>query len=113
MSATVDFELAMQNMAAMAPKAEQAAQLLAAMANPVRLLLLCTLLEGEKAVNDLVARTTISQSAVSQHLAKMRTLGLVATRREGQTIHYRVASQQVREIMATLYGIYCAPQPLG
>jgi ArsR family transcriptional regulator, virulence genes transcriptional regulator len=110
MSAVIDLDFAVMNMAAMAPKAEAAAQLLSAMANPVRLLLLCTLLEGEKSVNELVARCTISQSAVSQHLAKMRILGLVATRRDGQTIYYRVASQQVREVMATLYGLFCTPE---
>lgn len=92
----------------MAEKAEQAAQLLSAMANPTRLLILCALVEGEKPVNDLVARTPISQSAVSQHLGKMRALGLVTTRRDGQTIYYRLASEEVSAVLSTLYALFCA-----
>jgi ArsR family transcriptional regulator, virulence genes transcriptional regulator len=88
-------------------KAEEAAAFLGAMANPVRLLILCSLVDGEKSVTDLVAKATISQSAISQHLSKMRNLELVATRRDGQTIYYRLADNDVRKILGTIYGIFC------
>ena len=91
----------------MAEKATEAAELLSAMANPVRLLLLCSLVEGEKSVNELVIACGVSQSTVSQHLAKMRNLKLVATRRDAQTIYYRLASDEVQKVLTTLYGIYC------
>lgn len=91
----------------MEASAEQAAELLSALASPVRLLLLCALVEGEKSVTELISRTTHSQSAISQHLAKMRMLGLVATRREGQAIYYRLASAEAQQILASLYKIYC------
>jgi ArsR family transcriptional regulator, virulence genes transcriptional regulator len=95
--------------ATMETKAVEAAITLSAMANPVRLLVLCALVEGEKAVNDLVAFSGISQSAVSQHLAKMRNLKLVATRRDGQTIYYRLASPDVMRLLTVLNEIYCKP----
>lgn len=91
----------------MATKAAEAAELLSMMANPVRLLLLCSLVEGEKSVSELVAASDVSQSTVSQHLAKLRSLRLVATRRDAQTIYYRLASADVQKILTTLHGIYC------
>jgi DNA-binding transcriptional ArsR family regulator len=90
-------------------KAEEVAATLAAMANPKRLLVLCTLLSGEKSVGDLAGIVQLSPAALSQHLAKMRALRLVATRREGQTIFYSLASPEVRALLETLYRIYCAP----
>lgn len=90
-------------------KAAEAAALLASMANAKRLLVLCSLVEGEKSVGELAALAGLSQSALSQHLAKMRLLGLVATRREAQTIFYRLASDKVRVLLETLYRLYCAP----
>ncbi|WP_051356921.1 ArsR/SmtB family transcription factor [Azorhizobium doebereinerae] len=91
------------------PRAEEAAALLASMANAKRLLVLCHLVERERSVGELAAFAGLSQSALSQHLAKMRLQGLVATRREGQTIHYRLASREVRAVLETLYGLFCAP----
>lgn len=90
-------------------KADEVAATLAAMANPKRLLVLCTLLSGEKSVGDLADIVQLSPAALSQHLAKMRALRLVATRREGQTIFYSLASPEVRALLETLYRIYCAP----
>ena len=78
------------------------------MANPTRLMMLCQMVEGEKSVGELVARTSLSQGAVSQHLAKMRAQGLVATRREARSIYYRLASREAIKVLQTLYGIYCA-----
>lgn len=92
--------------------AARAARLLAAMANPRRLVVLCHLLEGEKPVGELARIVGLSLPALSQHLAKMRALDLVATRRDGQSIHYRLASTEVAEVLATLYRLYCAPAGL-
>ena len=88
--------------------AERACGLLSAMANTHRLMVLCRLLDGEKSVNALASGVGLSQSAISQHLAKLRERGLVATRREAQTIYYGIASDEVRSILSTLYGLYCA-----
>lgn len=91
-------------------KAEEVSALLTAMANPKRLLVLCTLLSGEKSVGDLAEIVRLTPAALSQHLGKMRALRLVATRRDGQTIYYRLASAEVRVVLDTLYRVYCAPQ---
>lgn len=88
--------------------AGRASDLLGSMANPRRLLVLCKLVEGEMSVNALAEAVGLSQSALSQHLAKLRQKGLVATRREGQTIYYRVAGDEVGAILSTLHGLYCA-----
>ncbi|CCD93891.1 putative transcriptional regulatory protein, Ars family [Bradyrhizobium sp. ORS 375] len=89
-------------------KAEEAARLLSAMANPKRLMVLCNLIDGERAVGELAEQVGLRQAALSQHLAMMRALDLVATRRDGQTIYYRLASDEVREVLQTLYRLYCA-----
>jgi DNA-binding transcriptional ArsR family regulator len=91
-------------------KAEEAARVLAAMANAKRLMALCHLLEGEKSVGQLAELVGLAPAALSQHLARMRDLRLVETRRDGQTIHYRLASAEVAEILGTLYRLYCAPR---
>ena len=92
-------------------RAEEASRLLGAMANSKRLLILCNLLSREMNVSELMARAGIGQSPMSQHLSKLRALGLVETRREGQQVYYRLASDNVRQVLETLYGIYCAPEP--
>lgn len=93
----------------MRASAGAAARLLKALANEHRLLVLCHLLEGERSVGQLNAELDLSQSALSQHLAVLREDGLVATRRESQTIYYRVASAAIATILGALQGIYCAP----
>lgn len=90
-------------------KAAQAAILLGSMANAKRLLVLCNLIDGERSVGELAAIVGLSPAALSQHLGKMRALDLVATRRSAQTIFYRLASSEVRQVLQTLYKIYCAP----
>ena len=90
-------------------KAEEVAATLAAMANPKRLLVMCTLLAGEKSVSDLAEIVQLSPAALSQHLGKMRALRLVSTRRDGQTIYYSLASAEVKTLLETLYQVYCAP----
>lgn len=97
------------NVAELEPRAEEAAQLLTAMANPKRLLILCNLIEQERSVGELSRIVQLEQSPLSQHLSKLRALGLVKTRRDGQTIFYRLASEPVTKVLVTLYDIYCRP----
>lgn len=91
------------------PRADEAAELLTAMANAKRLLILCHLLGNELCVGELSARVGLAQSPLSQHLARLRALRLVATRREGQMILYRLASDGVADLLGTLNAIYCRP----
>jgi len=89
-------------------KAGRATSHLKAMANSSRLLILCQLAEGEKSVGDLERLVGLSQSGLSQHLALLRRKGIVATRREAQSIYYSLASKEAAAIMATLYEVFCA-----
>jgi DNA-binding transcriptional ArsR family regulator len=89
-------------------KAAEAADLLKLLANENRLLILCRLaVKGEMAVNDLAQAVKLSQSALSQHLAKMREEDLVATRREAQTVFYRIADPNAARLLTLLKTIYC------
>jgi len=90
-------------------KAEEAARLLAALANAKRLMALCHLLEGEKSVGQLAELVGLAPPALSQHLARLRDLRAVETRRDGQTIYYRLASPEITAVLETLYRVYCAP----
>lgn len=90
------------------PKSQQIANLLTALANQKRLMIMSHLFEGEHSVNSLAAKVGLSQSALSQHLAKLRNLRLVETRREGQTIYYRSASQAAHTVVETAYKVYSA-----
>ena len=93
----------------MIEKATYVAQVLKALANPSRLLVLCRLVEvGESRVGDLVEFVGLSQSALSQHLAVMREEGIIAFERDGQTLHYRIADPRVGSLLGTLYRLYCA-----
>jgi DNA-binding transcriptional ArsR family regulator len=88
--------------------AGDAAQLLKMLANEHRLLILCRLAaERELSVGELMKSVKLAQSALSQHLAKMREEGLVATRRDAQTIFYRIADRNVARILMLLKSIYC------
>ena len=92
-------------------QANQVAEILQILANGRRLFVLCQLQElGEANVTTLAAAARLSQSALSQHLAKLRAEGLVAFRREGQTLWYRIADPRVEELMATLHRLFC-PAP--
>lgn len=92
----------------LAEKSDTAAGLLAAMANPSRLMILCHLLNEELTVSQIAERVKLNQSPLSQHLARLRALGLVKTRRDGQSIYYRLASREVEAVLNTLYALYCA-----
>lgn len=96
------------DLAELEAKAAEAAALLKLMANENRLLILCRLaLKGEMAVGDLAAAVGLSQSALSQHLAKMRAEGLLATRREAQAVFYRIADANAQRLLMLLKDIYC------
>ena len=89
--------------------AGEAAEMLSALANTNRLMILCHLLNGEMSVLPLAEAVGMSQSALSQQLAKLRALRLVTTRRDGRTIYYSVASDHAARILELLHDIYCAP----
>ena len=88
--------------------AADAARLLRVLGNEKRLMVLCLLVGGERSVTEINARLQLSQSALSQHLALLREDGLVATRREAQTIYYSLVEGPAQRIIDTLHGIYCA-----
>lgn len=94
----------------MAAHAEAASRMLKSLANAQRLRILCLLASEERSVGALFELLDLSQSALSQHLARLRDEGLVTTRREAQTIHYRLAEGPAQQLIKTLYGIYC-PTP--
>lgn len=97
-----------KSMAQLERKAGEAAGLLKLLANENRLLILCRLaIAGELSVGSLANAAGLSQSALSQHLAKMREDGLLATRRDAQTIYYRIADQNAAQLLAALKDIYC------
>ena len=93
--------------AALTDKAGQATRLLKSLANDRRLLILCHLSENEKSVGELERLVDLSQSALSQHLARLRRDNLVQTRREAQTIYYSIASPEADAVLQTLYNLYC------
>lgn len=89
--------------------AGEAAALLRALSNEKRLMILCQLGEGELSVGQLLPLVGLSQSALSQHLAKLRDEALVSTRRDGTTVFYRIADPAVLKVIAVLAEIYCPP----
>lgn len=95
-------------------RADEVAALLKGLANPRRLLLLCKLVElGRAPVGDLAREVGLSQSALSQHLARLRDEGVVTFDRSGQTLFYRIADPRIETLLATLYQLYCAPDALN
>lgn len=96
-------------------RADVAARLMKALSNEHRLLVLCHLIgEGELSVGALVQAVGLSQSAMSQHLARLREDGLVSFRREAQTLYYRVSDPAAARVIAVLKDVYCPePEPFG
>ncbi|WP_113906605.1 ArsR/SmtB family transcription factor [Aliidiomarina celeris] len=84
-----------------------AEQLLKSLANGNRLMVLCHLVSGEKSVGELERQLELSQSALSQHLAKLRAQGIVDYRKEGTTAYYRITDPKAMEILSALYDMYC------
>jgi DNA-binding transcriptional ArsR family regulator len=97
------------NVDAMEAAADRASDLLKALANRHRLLIICQLIDGERSVGDLAGFLGLRDSTVSQHLALLRRDGLVAARRDAQTIYYSIASDAAREVLSVLYRVYCTP----
>jgi len=97
---TIDF-------AAMANNVERAEKLLKILANKNRLMILCSLQDTEMSVSALNEAVPLAQSALSQHLAALRKANIVDTRREGQTIYYRVVDKHAQAMLGTLYGLFC------
>ena len=99
------------NEKALQKKAAELEQMLRVIANQRRLLILCKLLEQREANVALLSRAArLSQSAVSQHLAKMRQAKLVSFRRKSQTIWYRIADSRIEKLFASLERIFCPPR---
>jgi ArsR family transcriptional regulator, virulence genes transcriptional regulator len=92
-------------------KAAEAARLLTLLANEHRLAILCELIGGERSVGSLVAAVGLTQSALSQHLAKLRAASIVTTRRDAQTVYYRLASAAATSVIKTLADVYCGRRP--
>lgn len=92
---------------AMKAGAEIASELLKSLSNRYRLLILCRLADGERSVGQLAEFLEIRDSTVSQHLALLRRDKIIAARRDGQTMWYRIESDPAREIVKTLYNSFC------
>ncbi len=96
------------DMAQLEDRAGEAANLLKLLANEQRLLILCRLaVDGEVSVGDMADQVNLSQSALSQHLAKLRAEGLVGFRKEAQTVYYRIIDDNTGRLLALLKDIYC------
>ena len=104
------FDLTRFDPALFAESAGRAAALLRQLGNEKRLMILCQLADGERSVGQLQVPLGLSQSALSQHLAVLRENGIVATRREAQTIHYRIADHAALQVIQTLAELYCPPE---
>lgn len=91
----------------MLDKAKKASEFLKALSHESRLLILCMLAEGEKSVTEIERVLELRQPTVSQQLARLRLDGLVATRREGKTIYYSLASEEARVILGAIYDVFC------
>lgn len=91
----------------MAAAADDAASMLKALSNPSRLLLLCQLVESERSVGELETALGLSQAYVSQQLARLRAEGLVAAKRDGRIVRYRLADSRIAPVIQTIYEQYC------
>lgn len=94
---------------ALQASADEATELLKALANPHRLLILCQLEAGEMQVSQLQSGSGLSQSALSQHLARLREDGLVAARREGTAVFYSITNPAALKVIGVLAEIFCPP----
>jgi ArsR family transcriptional regulator, virulence genes transcriptional regulator len=97
------------NMQELAANSMEAEELLKALANSHRLMILCELKDGERSVSALEQVVPLAQSALSQHLAKLRDGGFVTTRREAQTIYYSLSDARVARLIEVLHELFCAP----
>ncbi|MEM1314372.1 MAG: metalloregulator ArsR/SmtB family transcription factor [Pseudomonadota bacterium] len=95
---------------AMAENAAEAAEFVKCFAHESRLMILCHLTEGERSVGELETLLGARQSAVSQHLARLRLDGIVTYRREGKTLYYSIADPRAQRLLTTLHDLFCAPE---
>jgi len=102
-----DTSSAIEEATRMAEKAKRAADFLKALSHESRLMILCILAEGEKSVSELEHMLCLRQPTVSQQLARLRNDGLVATRRDGKTVYYHLASDEARIIIGAVYDVFC------
>lgn len=93
---------------ALKASADEACSLLKALANPHRLMIVCALLDGEQSVGALAEMLGVRESLASQHLGLLRREGMVAARRDGQTIYYGLRSGEARALVETLSRLFCA-----
>lgn len=105
-------DISSKDLAELSKNADRAADFLKALANRNRLTILCLLSQGERSVSDLEAFLGIRQPTLSQQLAVLREENLVATRRDGKAIYYRLASQEAQQVIGVLYELFCKqPEP--
>jgi DNA-binding transcriptional ArsR family regulator len=90
--------------------AEEASNFLKSLGNAHRLRLLCLMMEKERPVGDLAEAVGLAQSAVSQHLARMRQEGLISSRRDGQTIYYQLSDKRATKLLKLLESLFCEPK---
>ncbi|MCW8833861.1 MAG: metalloregulator ArsR/SmtB family transcription factor, partial [Colwellia sp.] len=91
----------------LAENAQQVAAILKQLSNPHRLMILCCITNGELTVSDLNEQINLSQSALSQHLAKLRESNIVSTRRESQAIYYKIANPKIKSLLEVLQEQFC------
>ena len=96
------------DMSVLLDNAGAAERFLKELANANRLMVLCTLMEDELSVAELNEKVPLSQSALSQHLARLREAGFVETRKQAQTVYYRLADDRVRRLLPLFYEMFCA-----
>ncbi len=96
-----------QNLERMLHNARLASEFLKALSHETRLLLLCILSEKECSVTDLEHSLSLRQATVSQQLARLRLDGLVTTRRDGKTVYYSIADDEIKRFIGLLYEVFC------
>jgi DNA-binding transcriptional ArsR family regulator len=95
----------------MRAKVGDASEFLKKLSNPNRLLIVCALVDGERSVRALEDGLGLRQPALSQQLAELREAGLIASRRDGKTVHYRLADPRVERFVETMHQLFCAEDP--
>jgi len=96
-----------QSIAQLNERADEASHLLKSLASPIRLKILCQMVDGERSVGEIAANIGIRDTLASQHLSLLRRDGIVATRRDAQTIYYRVDSDAARRLIGVLHDCFC------
>lgn len=113
MGMTTDLKAVMKaglGRAEMASRAGDVADLLKTLSHPARLMIVCTLIEGEYSVSELEEKLDVHQPHLSQHLTVLRGSGIVETRREGKQIFYRLTEAKAARLVAALYDIFCVKE---